>query len=88
MARSKALCAGCSFTIEYTDQCIRHHYKKRKSHKYDTIDHLRLLSFIVYEKGEKLRQHADNQRLINVVIHLLEFLAEDDNGDQHYRNLC
>ena len=35
----KALCAGCSFTIEYTDQCIRHRYKKRKSHKYETIDH-------------------------------------------------
>ena len=26
-------------TIEYTDQCIRHRYKKRKSHKHDTIDH-------------------------------------------------
>ena len=49
---------------------------------------IRLLSFIVYEKGEKLGQFADNQRLINVVIHLLEFLAEDDNGDQHHRNLC
>ena len=35
----KALCAGCSFTIEYADACIRHRYKKRKSHKYDTIDH-------------------------------------------------
>ena len=35
----KAPCAGCSFTIEYTDACIRHRYKKRKSHKHDTIDH-------------------------------------------------
>ena len=35
----KALCAGCCVMIEYTDQCIRHRYKKRKSHKHDTIDH-------------------------------------------------
>ena len=35
----------------------------------------------IYEKGEKLGQFADNQRLINVVIHLLEFLAEKDNCD-------
>ena len=46
---------------------------------------IRLLSFVVYEKGEELRQYADNQRLINVIIHLLEFLAEDDNGDLQYR---
>ena len=35
----KARCAGCSVTIEYADACIRHRYRKRKSHKHDTIDH-------------------------------------------------
>ena len=49
----KALCAGCSFTIEYADACVRHRYKKRKSHKHDTIDHYHCSAKCIGKMEEK-----------------------------------